>query len=74
MRSHVFTQPVPETDATVLAAGELLKAAQHGGPFLMIARIMVAHAIQGPDEPPIGVGPRVKKADRWKQKRTEAAN
>ena len=65
-----YVLALPETDATQAAAGELLKAAQHGGPFLMIARIMVAQAIYGETLPSIGVGKRPTEAERMKELRT----
>lgn len=41
-----------ESPAVLAAAGELLKAAEHGGPFLMTARISVYKAIYGDAEKP----------------------
>jgi hypothetical protein len=63
---------MPENEATLQAAGELLKAAQHGGPFLMIARMSVYGAIYGRDDirqqPPAA---KAKKQDRWKARRKQ---
>jgi hypothetical protein len=47
-----------------------LKAAEHGGPFLMIARMSVYGAIYGKDDirkPPPPA--KAKKQDRWKERR-----
>jgi len=45
--------------------GELLKAATHGGPFLMIARIVVSQALRGIEGVEPATEPRETKADRW---------
>lgn len=49
------------------AAAELIKAAQHGGPFVMIARIAVSRAVHGVE----GVGP-TPKARATKQEKSKA--
>ena len=56
-RAYILALPKAEqTEARWQAAtAELLKAAEHGGPFLMIARIMVAKAIHG-DAPAAPIG------------------
>lgn len=53
---------LPETPETIAAAGELLKAAEHGGPFLMTARIMVALAVGVKAKP-------VVRRKTWREKR-----
>jgi hypothetical protein len=66
-RAHLLG--MSETEATLEAAGELLKAAEHGGPFLMLARISVYRAIYGGEDirqPPLLPA---KKQDRWKERR-----
>jgi hypothetical protein len=68
--ARAYLVKLPETEATLRAAGELLKAAEHGGPFLMIARMSVYGAIYGKDDirqPPPPA--KAKKQDRWKKKR-----
>ena len=45
--ARTYLIKMPESEATLQAAGELLKAARHGGPFLMIARMSVYGAIYG---------------------------
>jgi hypothetical protein len=50
------------------AADALHKAAEHGGPFVFMARISFYLAIHGDAPPPIG-NPRPTKADRFKAKR-----
>lgn len=56
---------MPETEATLRAAGELLKAAEHGGPFLHFARIAVYRAIHGD-------APAPKRKETWREKRKKA--
>lgn len=46
------------------AAKVLHDAAEHGGPFVFIARISFAKAMLGEDESPIG-NPERKKGHRW---------
>ena len=68
--ARAYLLEMPETEATLRAAGTLLKAAEHGGPFRMIARISVYEAIYGRDEirkPPPPA--KAKKQDRWKERR-----
>ena len=52
---------------------ELLKAAEHGGPYRFIARVAFSRTLHGMS----GVGPmpapRVQKSDRWKARRKLAA-
>jgi hypothetical protein len=50
------------------AADALHQAAEHGGPFVFIARISFAEAVYGEDEPPIG-NPESKKGHKWRTKR-----
>jgi hypothetical protein len=59
--------PTPSTD---LAVDVLDKAAQHGGPFLFMARIAIARALLGDNPPPIGRR-RLTKAEQFKIKRAE---
>jgi hypothetical protein len=52
-------------------AGELLKAATHGGPFCFTARVIFAralHGIEGVEPPP---EPSETKQDRWKATRAK---
>jgi hypothetical protein len=58
-----YVLEMPETPATKAAAGELMKAAEHGGPFLMIARIAVYKAIYGDERP------EPRKRETWKDRR-----
>jgi hypothetical protein len=70
-RAYVLELPKLEQQAQQWqhATEALLKAAKHGGPFLMIARIAVSRALQGAR----GVDPlpplKVAKQDRWKERR-----
>jgi hypothetical protein len=50
------------------AADALHQAAEHGGPFVFIARISFAQAVYGEDGPPIG-NPRGKKGHRGRNTR-----
>jgi hypothetical protein len=50
------------------AADALHQAAEHGGPFVFIARISFATAVFGDDEPPIG-NPERKKRHRGRNTR-----
>lgn len=71
---RAFMLELPERDQLKphwqAAAGALLSAAEHGGPFLMTARIAVARAIDG-----VAVGrppPTIERPDQnaaWKAKR-----
>jgi hypothetical protein len=68
--ARTYLLEMPETDATLQAAGELLKAAEHGGPFLMLARMSVYSAIYGATDirqPPPPA--KAKKRDRWRERR-----
>ena len=48
-----------------------MKAATHGGPFLMIARIVVSQALRGIEGVEPATEPRETKADRWKATRAK---
>jgi hypothetical protein len=52
------------------AAAALLQAAEHGGPFVMIARVAVSRALNsvtGVDPPP--AAPKAKKQEHWRERR-----
>lgn len=68
-RRYILTLPAREQKRYdwQRAAAELIKAAEHGGPFLMLARIAFATAaLDRSTTPKI---PRTPKGERWKAPR-----
>jgi hypothetical protein len=70
-REYILALPPQDQDTALWqnAAGALLKAAEHGGPFIMIARLAVSralHGIEGVEPPP---PTQAKNQDRWKERR-----
>ncbi|MCE3258156.1 MAG: hypothetical protein K0Q64_2239 [Nitrobacter vulgaris] len=55
---------VGNTGPWQLAARVLQEAAEHGGPFVFMARISFYRAVYGDEPPPIG-NPEGKKGHRW---------
>jgi hypothetical protein len=70
-REFILALPPDEQGTTHWqnATAVLLKAAEHGGPFVMIARIAFSRALYGT----IGIDPpppaKAKKEDRWRERR-----
>src|SRR5436190_21042184 len=68
-RAYILTLPKTQQVRWEGVAGELLKAATHGGPFCFIARVAFGRALHGVS----GVGPipepPERKADKWKSRR-----
>ena len=48
-----------------LAARVLHEAAEHGGPFVFMGRIVFYKAVHGEASPPIGSNPKGKESHRW---------
>jgi hypothetical protein len=68
IRSYILALPEREQARCVGAVAELLKAAEHGGPFRFIARVAFARTLYGVS----GVGPPTAPRDKngaWKAKR-----
>ena len=59
-----------DTPARTRALDVLHQAAEHGGPFVFIARISAAKALLGEDPPPIGRR-RLTRAEQFKTRRAE---
>lgn len=55
---------VGNTEPWQLAARVLQEAAEHGGPFVFMARVCFAKAVFGEKPPPIG-NPDGRKSQRW---------
>ena len=61
-------EDVANTPPWQRAADQLHTAAEHGRPFVFIARISFAKAVYGEEDPPIG-NPKGKKGHRWRNGR-----
>lgn len=55
---------IGNTEPWQLAAKVLHEAAEHGGPFVFMARIVFYKAVHGETSPPIG-NPEGKKGHKW---------
>jgi hypothetical protein len=70
-RAYILALPAKEHARWAGVVAELLKAAEHGGPFCFTARLVFSRQLHGVT----GVGPmpepRESKPDRWKARRKQ---
>jgi hypothetical protein len=72
-RAYILALPKREQEAIhwQRATAVLLRAAEHGGPFLFIARIIVSRALRGITGVDPAPEPREREPDRWKARRKQ---